>query len=105
MFPRKIFLVSNNQSRPTGLIGSVIHVYGVFQVNLFYSTPRVATVRARTHCDLVLLYKKDLDQLIVHYPQGIQKGCLMKIIVLSESLYKLSLSSVDICRVRNGVIF
>lgn len=65
-----------------------MNVYGAFQVNLFYSTPRVATVRARTHCDLVLLYKKDLDQLFVHYPEGIRNEHLMKITMLSETLFK-----------------
>ena len=41
-----------------------------FQVSLIYSLPRTATIRAATHCDLLVFEKEDVFKLLRDYPDG-----------------------------------
>ena len=38
------------------------------ELGLLFGTPRTATVRAATHCELIMLSKHSLDQVLVKYP-------------------------------------
>ena len=40
------------------------------QIGLIYSLPRTATVRAATHCDLIVVEKTDLYEILKDYPNG-----------------------------------
>ena len=40
------------------------------QSNLVYSVPCTGTVRARTHCDILLLSKADTAQILQHFPES-----------------------------------
>ena len=41
-------------------------------MNLLYSLPQTASVRALTHCDLFTLSKSDLTKVLKHFPDGKQ---------------------------------
>ena len=38
------------------------------ELGLLFGTPRTATVRAATHCELIMLSKHNLDQVLVKFP-------------------------------------
>ncbi|XP_044173366.1 LOW QUALITY PROTEIN: uncharacterized protein LOC114949688 [Acropora millepora] len=39
------------------------------EISVVFSCPRTASVRAQTSCELFVLTKKDLDEVLTHYPQ------------------------------------
>ncbi|XP_074616516.1 uncharacterized protein LOC141875947 [Acropora palmata] len=39
------------------------------EISVVFSCPRTASVRAQTNCELFVLTKKDLDEVLTHYPQ------------------------------------
>ena len=43
---------------------------GLSQVSLVYNKPYSASVRARTHCDLMVLSKADYQTITAVYPEG-----------------------------------
>ncbi|CAH1786243.1 unnamed protein product [Owenia fusiformis] len=43
------------------------------EVSLIYSLPRTATIRAATHCDIMVLDKSDLNLVLSHYPEILPK--------------------------------
>ena len=40
------------------------------QVNLVYSVPSGAIIKAKTHCDILLLSKVDIQQVLQHFPES-----------------------------------
>lgn len=47
----------------------IVH-FCVVQVSLIFSMPRTNTIRAAAHCDLLVLDKGDLQNVLLHYPEG-----------------------------------
>ncbi|KAI8478218.1 hypothetical protein Bbelb_440550 [Branchiostoma belcheri] len=43
------------------------------QLSLIFNVPRTATIRAATHCDLMVLEKKDLHIILNHYPEVMKR--------------------------------
>lgn len=41
------------------------------QINLVHSVPCAGVVRAKTHCDILLLSKTDTQQILQHFPEGL----------------------------------
>ncbi|KAJ7372502.1 hypothetical protein OS493_019011 [Desmophyllum pertusum] len=39
------------------------------EISVVFSCPRTASIRAQTNCDVFVLTKKDLDEVLTHYPQ------------------------------------
>ena len=46
------------------------HMCLCFKVNLIHDVPCGGTVRAKTHCDLLLLSKKNVVQIMQHFPES-----------------------------------
>lgn len=42
----------------------------MFQISLIFSLPRTASVRAVSHCDLMILEKVDVQNVLEYYPEG-----------------------------------
>ena len=47
-------------------ISMIIHV----QINLIHGVPCGGVVKAKTHCDILLLSKADTQHILQHFPEG-----------------------------------
>ncbi|XP_066276868.1 uncharacterized protein [Branchiostoma lanceolatum] len=43
------------------------------ELSLIFNVPRTSTIRAATHCDLMVLEKKDLHTILNHYPEVMKR--------------------------------
>ena len=51
----------------------IVRWFVVFQINLVYGVPSGGIVRAKTHCDILLLSKTDVQHILQHFPEGEQQ--------------------------------
>lgn len=49
---------------------TVIFFTALLQVSLLLNVPRCATVRAATHCEVMVLERSDLTRILKHFPDG-----------------------------------
>ncbi len=73
---REMYLISRGQVEVIDHAGRVIHTLGdgdfFGEIGLLMSTPRTATIRAATQCDLFVLTKSDFSRILRDHPQFAQ---------------------------------